>query len=502
VGRDAFAGGPRAQVTLDGTLEHFQAHARALVQRGVGPGEVAFRDPTRAGDAGADGLFGAAAPAATPAPADAPPLALPRALVSRLRTTSCFRDERVWGVMYSVVSRIALGRRGLLDDPLDPDVVALERMEKDVRRDAHKMHAFVRFRRVEDAGARNGERFVAWYRPTHLICERESGFFRERFPSMDWSILTPDRSAHWDGERVTLGPGAPREAAPEGDELEELWCDYYASIFNPARVKLKAMAAEMPRKFWDTLPETRQLDALLADVPRRLEEMARTSRRRAESAAPFVPAGADLAALGDALAACEGCELCRDGTRAVPADGDGSARIALLGEQPGDREERAGRPFVGPAGEVLDAALAAAGLDRGGLHITNAVKHFRHERRGKRRIHRRPTVEHVSRCQPWVDAEFEALRAAGHGPDALVCLGVTAARAVFGPTERAPRPGDAPAARSSRYAPSTLTTFHPAAILRAPDARSAEAMRAHLVATLRCAAEAASRAGPGAGAAR
>ena len=489
-----FDEGRRLRVTLDGTLEHFQAHARALVRDGVRPGDVEFRDPTRAGDHGAAGLFGDAAPEPTPAPEGAPALALPRTLVRRLRTTSCYSDERVWRVLFSVLSRVARGERGLVDDPLDPDVVALERMEKDVRRDAHKMHAFVRFRRVEDPDARNGERFVAWYRPTHLICERESSFFRSRFPSMDWSILTPDRSAHWDGERVAFGPGAPREAAPDGDELEDLWCDYYASIFNPARVKLKAMAAEMPRKFWGTLPETRQLDALLADVPRRLEEMARTSRRRAESAAPFVPAGADLVGLGEALASCEGCELCRDGTRAVPGRGPAAARIALLGEQPGDSEERAGRPFVGPAGEVLDAALAAAGLHRGELYVTNAVKHFRHERRGKRRIHRRPTVEHVSRCQPWLDAELRALRAGGGGPAALVCLGVTAARAVFGPTERAPAPGSAPVARTSRYAPATLTTFHPAAILRAPDTATAEPMRAHIVETLRLAGAAATRA--------
>ena len=158
------------------------------------------------------------------------------------------------------------------------------------------------------------------------------------------------------------------------------------------------------------------------------------------------------------------------------------ASTVLLGEQPGDTEERAGRPFVGPAGEVLDAALQAAGVRREDLFVTNAVKHFRHEPapRGKRRLHKRPTIEHVTRCQPWLDAELAAV-----APRALVCLGATAARAVFGPTYRMPDPGAPPEARTSRYADATLVTFHPAAILRAEDPARAAAMRAHLEQTLR-----------------
>lgn len=239
----------------------------------------------------------------------------------------------------------------------------------------------------------------------------------------------------------------------------------------------------MPRKFWDTLPETRQIPALLADVPRRLEEMAATSRARADSAAPFVPFGAPLDELRGALGTCEGCALHRDGTRPVFGEGPADAQVVLLGEQPGDGEERAGRPFVGPAGRVLDDALRAAGLVRGDLYLTNTVKHFHHRTeltpRGKRRLHARPTVEHVSRCQPWLDAELAVLR-----PRALVCLGRTAARAVFGPTFRMPAAERAPAPRSSRYAAATFVTFHPAAILRERDRERAAALRGHLVAAL------------------
>ncbi|MEL6431713.1 MAG: UdgX family uracil-DNA binding protein [Planctomycetota bacterium] len=482
--QDLFGGGAAARnrVVLDGTFAHFREHVRALVAADV-PAEdveyvVAAPSALRADEGGA--LFETREqPTPAPDPGGAT-LSLPRAAVARIETASHHRSDAVWCTLHRVVARIAGGERDLLDDSLDPDVVALTRFEKAIRRDAHKMHAFVRFRRLEDDDARGGERFVAWYQPSHRIVGREARFFRERFPSMDWSILTPDGCAHWNGARVVLTPGVDRDAAPKDDDWEALWCDYYASIFNPARVKLDAMRAEMPKKFWHTLPETQQMESLLADVPRRLEEMRRNSRRMADSAAAFVPGGADLSALREALASCEGCELCTNGTRAVAGEGRANARIALLGEQPGDVEERSGRPFVGPAGEELGEALRAAGLTREDLYVTNAVKHFRHDLRGKRRIHKRPTVEHVSRCQPWVDAELAAVE-----PEALVCLGVTAGRAVFGPTHRAPDPNAAPTPRSSRYAPRTFTTFHPAAILRAPDEARRERLRSHLLATLR-----------------
>ena len=479
---------------LDGTLDHWRDHVRELVAAGTAPNDVHWIDSLRSahhatGGLSADGgLFGSSeAPEFTPASATSEggveaPLQLPRRFVERLKTVSCFRSESMWSVAYRLLYRVAQGERDLLDDPLDPDVTAFQRMEKAIRRDAHKMHAFVRFRRIEDGEARGGERFIAWYEPSHLIVERESEFFRKRFPSMDWSILSPDRCAHWDGTRVTLTEGATRDKAPTDDELEELWCAYYASIFNPARVKLKAMTAEMPKKFWHTLPETQQIPELLADVPRRLAEMAKTSRRMAESAMPFVPSGAPLDELRGALQGCEGCELFKDHTRAVPGEGQEGASIALLGEQPGDTEERLGRPFAGPAGRVLDGLIEQAGLDRADLYLTNAVKHFRHEvklepgERGKRRIHKRPTIEHVSRCQPWVDAEMQRVR-----PDTLLCLGVTAARSVFGPTFRSPEASAAPEVRSSRYAKRTIVTFHPAAILRARSSERKKSMEQHML---------------------
>ncbi len=134
----------------------------------------------------------------------------------------------------------------------DPDVARAVAMAKSVRRDAHKMKAFVRFRRVEREDGT--EAYVAWFEPDHHVLEATAPFFVRRFATMRWSILTPSASAHWDGEQLTIGAGAGRRDAPADDQLEAFWRTYYASIFNPARLKVKAMRAEMPKKYWRNLP--------------------------------------------------------------------------------------------------------------------------------------------------------------------------------------------------------------------------------------------------------
>jgi DNA polymerase len=157
-------------------------------------------------------------------------------------------------------------------------------MEKSVRRDAHKMKAFVRFRTVTGREG-EGDHYVAWHRPDHLIVPLVATFFRDRFGVMRWTILTPDASVAWDGSDLTFGPGVPQREAPQPDDLEAMWKTYYASVFNPARIKLSAMRAEMPKKHWPTLPETEIIDDLLRDAPRRVEEMMNRQRRNAKPAA-------------------------------------------------------------------------------------------------------------------------------------------------------------------------------------------------------------------------
>ncbi|MDU0289144.1 UdgX family uracil-DNA binding protein [Saccharothrix longispora] len=183
--------------------------------------------------------------------------------------------------------------------------------------------------------------------------------------------------------------------------------------------------------------------------------------KKAGSAASFVPEGADLAALRRAAASCEGCHLHAPATRTVFGAGPPDARLVLVGEQPGDAEDREGEPFVGPAGRLLDKALAETGLDRAGAYLTNAVKHFKFEERGKRRIHKSPARGEVVACLPWLEAELAQVE-----PDLVVCLGATAAKAVLGTsfkvTEQRGRLQHA-------GEQAVIATVHPSAILRAPD---------------------------------
>jgi len=201
-------------------------------------------------------------------------------------------------------------------------------------------------------------------------------------------------------------------------------------------------------------PSVRRLRALLT-------QRAAEPAPDGEGAAPFVPAGASLRELIAAAARCTGCDLYRHATQTVFGRGAASARIVFIGEQPGDQEDRHGAPFVGPAGEVFDKALAEAGLEREKLYVTNAVKHFKFEQRGKRRIHQTPRANELQACRPWLDAELTLIK-----PEILVCLGATAARAIFGDTFRITKDrGHAP----TRWAPKTIATYHPSAVLRGED---------------------------------
>jgi uracil-DNA glycosylase len=179
----------------------------------------------------------------------------------------------------------------------------------------------------------------------------------------------------------------------------------------------------------------------------------------AVSAATFLPEDKSLDALREAAAACEGCALYQDATQTVFGEGRSNAKVVFIGEQPGDEEDRSGRPFVGPAGRLLNRALVEAGIDRKGVYITNAVKHFKWEPRGRRRIHKKPQDREIKACKPWLIGEIEALR-----PQVVVCLGVTAATAAFG---KAVRLKDTRAQFfQTPLSETTFVTTHPSALLR------------------------------------
>ncbi|MER7797768.1 UdgX family uracil-DNA binding protein [Microbacterium sp. NPDC096154] len=198
----------------------------------------------------------------------------------------------------------------------------------------------------------------------------------------------------------------------------------------------------------------------------------------------WVPEGAALDELRGAAEECRGCELWRDATQVVFSRGAGDARMMLVGEQPGDREDLEGEPFVGPAGHVLDEALAAAGVDGEQVYRTNAVKHFRFERRGKRRIHEKPAVGHVTACRPWLEAEIALVR-----PSVIVALGATAARSVLGTAVKIGEVRGMVLESADPSATPTVVTSHPSSILRLRDHGDRQRATDGLVADLRRAAE-------------
>lgn len=433
-------------------FESWRTIARGLLQRNTAPEDVVWGEP---------GLFEA------PAISQVKPTGtVPKEFVDLAKVVALHRDENRWALLYRVLYRITHGERNLLKIDIDDDVRALQLMEKAVRRDIHKMHAFVRFRRVPDS---DPEHFVAWHRPDHYIVEAVGPWFADRFGAMRWSILTPDRSVHWDLQELKYTEGVPRSEAPDKDALEDLWRDYYASIFNPARVMVKAMKAEMPVRHWATLPEAELIPGLLAKAEDRVQNMAKA---QTSSAATFVPQTRDIPSLITAAKGCRGCALYEHATQTVFGEGPADAKVVMIGEQPGDEEDTKGHPFVGPAGRLLSKAMQESGLDREKIYVTNAVKHFKFVERGKRRIHSKPTGVEISACRPWLEAELGAIE-----PELIVCLGATAAQALMGREFRITV--DRGKFFPHRWAKELVATIHPSAILRAEE--RAEAEYAHFV---------------------
>jgi DNA polymerase len=317
----------------------------------------------------------------------------------------------------------------------DIDVVdALDRA-KNVSRASHKMKAFVRFRQIQDE---NGPNSIAWFEPAHRVLEKTAPFFVRRFQNMRWSILTPDGSCSWDLRALTFGPPATADQAPQEDEVEAFWKTYYASTFNPARLKTKMMQGEMPRRYWKNLPEAALIPGMIAAAQGRSDIMVATPASRPKPGTERIVARfdrdtgprdrppMDIDELTAGVQGCRRCPLWRDATRGVCGEGPRNARLMIVGEQPGDQEDLAGQPFVGPAGRVLDDALIEAGIERSDVYVTNAVKHFKHEPRGRRRLHKTPNAGEVTACRWWLTSERALIR-----PKAVLMLGATASLAVL-----------------------------------------------------------------------
>jgi DNA polymerase len=258
------------RIAFDGTFDGWRAAARSLLASDVAPDSVDFL-------ADFNQQASLLAVGSDPLPLVTPSCRVPREFLDLAREVTCFRDESKWLLLYRVLWRLTHGERSLLVVSVDPDVHRLNTMKRAIGRDVHKMHAFVRFKRVEVDGI---EQYVAWFVPKHLIVERAAPFFAKRFASMRWTILTPDRCADWDGEELQFAPGVSRSQAPRADELDTLWRTYYASIFNPARVSPSTMQREMPRRYWENLPEASLIPGLIAEAPGRVRRMIESERQQ------------------------------------------------------------------------------------------------------------------------------------------------------------------------------------------------------------------------------
>jgi probable DNA metabolism protein len=475
-------------ILLPADFEAWRDVARDALRQGYQPDEIDLQDASspRSLDLSFD-LDGHATGTPVPAPHVA------KRFIEDAAMVAAHRSPARWNLLYRVLFRLQQNR-DLLKVETDSDISEMLLLGAQVRRDLHKMHAFVRFRKITTpAEAReerqsdiDNEHYIAWHQPDHRILKLAAPFFAERFAVMRWSILTPDATVSWDpvGKELRYGVGVAREAAPAEDELETLWRTYYRSIFNPARLNLSAMRSEMPVRYWKNLPELSAVPELVVRSTDRVATMVR-EQQNTTSAASWVPEQHTVEAVRQALPACKGCELYRDATQVVPGHGSNRARMLVVGEQPGDQEDLRGLPFVGPAGKLLDQTLKELGISRMEMYLTNAVKHFKFVQRGKLRLHQNPRMSEITACRPWLLAEIDAIQ-----PKVVLCLGASAAKALFGGTFALMK--DRGKVLSTPFVEQVVATLHPSAILRARDDESREQMMAFFKADLIMAANLAS----------
>ena len=453
------------QITIAPTFESWKRAARSALVQGFEPGDVHWEELES--EQPSLGL----AEEAEVAGAAGGNFRVPKDFLPLAQKVALNRDARRWALLYRVLWRLTHGEPKLMEIASDPDMIELARLEKQVKHELHKMRAFVRFREVKPEGA-SEPWYVAWFEPEHHTVETNASFFTDRFANMCWSILTPDRCLHWDRHELTVTGGVPKSEAPDEDRIEDLWLQYYSSIFNPARVKTRAMQKEMPKRYWKNLPEAAVIPSLLQQAPSRVEVMMAKSVAQSIDGLEWhpaqPPATTSLRTLAAAAAGCTACPLYKNATQTVFGEGPRQAEIVMLGEQPGDQEDVSGKPFIGPAGQLLNRAMEDAGVDRKLVYVTNVVKHFKWEPRGKRRLHQTPNARDIAACRPWMEAELGILK-----PRLLVCLGSTAAKAIFGPSMRVTQSRGT--FLDSPYAERTMVTVHPSSLLRAPTPEQREA---------------------------
>jgi DNA polymerase len=421
----------------------WRAAARALRARRIAPEEALWTV-----DAGGD-LFDDAA-------VEPPPrgFTVPRAFLDLAGAVIRHRSDERFALLYRLLWR--LGREAdLLSRYADPDVRKAQAFAQGVAQAEHQMRAFAQFRPFPDADGRPVQ--VAWFEPAHRVTEAAAEFFTHRFARRPFALLTPDVCAHWDGRALGFTPGADPADAPQEAGLEAFWRNLAAVAPIPQPISRPEPARPEPAPSEPKPPPMARQTHKTSS-----ENLIRAAQRTARDAAYDGLAPTSLEAVHVGLQMCRRCDLYRDATQGVSGEGPVRARLMFVGEQPGDQEDLAGHPFVGPAGQMLDKALAQAGVPRGETFVTNAVKHFKHELRGKKRIHKTPNTGEVTACRWWLDHERRLVR-----PRVIVAMGATAALSVFG------KPVAIGASRQQAHQLADqaqgVVTYHPSYLLRLPD---------------------------------
>ncbi|TFW32547.1 UdgX family uracil-DNA binding protein [Massilia horti] len=420
--------------------------ARELLAHGVPPEAVTWEAPD-------GGLFQCAPATGAPSHNAAIPLEepkpaphLPRALMDMLQTAACCRVPERWALLYRVVWRWQQGEHAV-QSAHDPDGARLHAMVKAVHREEHDMHANIRFReRPAEAGP---PRFVAWFEPRHDVLPQVAQHFVSRMGKVSWMIATPGASVLWDGATLhNCGPLMDGCAGLDGD-APALWLAYYRSLFDRPRVHAPLLCSHVPGR-WTGLPHGAPLPP------------ARAAPEKKRGTTPIKPVDAEPERNPATLAECRRCDLWQHATQAVGGEGPKRAQIMLVGEQPGDQEDLAGKPFVGPAGKLLDRVCEAAGVDRAKLYVTNAVKHFKWEPRGKRRMHKTPAQREIEACSYWLEQEL-----AREKPSVVVAMGTTALKALLDTSHVTLKDTlGRPIRHGGRW---IVTIYHPSYALRVPD---------------------------------
>ncbi len=456
-----------------GTDAAFRHAARAFSTNDVPPEALHFCDKAEM-----TGLFDA--DIAIPQPRGE--LRLPKSFVALTNAAVWHTDADRFDRLYAFLWRVR-DKPSLIQDRGDAALAQLRRMEKAVHRCQHKMKAFVRFREIGEVDAKRRS-FAAWFEPTHHTVEPTAQFFMRRFADMDWRIVTPDVTAIFEAGRIRFELDHPRPSLPT-DANEALWTTYFKNIFNPARLKVKAMTSEMPKKYWHNMPEATAIPELISTAPAHAREMAKAAPTLAPPRAVKVQEAAEKhqhwersrEGMHAALADCSRCPLHAHATQPVPGAGPETARLMIVGEQPGDIEDLTGTPFAGPSGQLLNSALRAAGLAREQIYLTNAVKHFKFQVRGKRRVHQRPSAVEIEKCRWWLKTEI-----ANVSPELIVVLGATAALAVTGDGQKIlSRRGQI---EQGKNGVPVIVSLHPAHVLRNPNAEEKAQLRQFLVSDL------------------